>query len=54
MPGEILEWSGGKGRVRVHGEIWAATGAQPLALEPGDRVFITGRDRLTLLVAHST
>lgn len=53
MPGEILEWSGGKGRVRVHGEVWAATGARPLELEPGDRVSITGRNGLILLVARS-
>lgn len=51
MRGEILEWSGGKGRVRVHGEIWAATGVKPFALEPGNEVTVTGRSGLTLLVA---
>lgn len=53
MRGEILEWSRDKGRVRVHGEAWAAMGEKSYDLQPGDFVIITGRTGLTLLVAPS-
>jgi membrane-bound serine protease (ClpP class) len=36
------------GRVRVHGELWAARCEQ--GADPGDRVRIVGRDSLTLIV----
>lgn len=48
LSGEVIEWSGSKGRVRAHGEIWRASSAQPLA--PGRRVRITGIDGLVLNV----
>jgi membrane-bound serine protease (ClpP class) len=38
----------GPGRIRVHGEIWTASGASPL--EPGDQVRVAAVDGLTLRV----
>jgi len=46
--GEVVEWTGRKGRVRVHGEIWAARCDRPL--NPGDAVRVTERDGLTLVI----
>jgi membrane-bound serine protease (ClpP class) len=46
--GEVVQWNGTKGRVRVHGEIWAAEGA--LMLAEGQKVRVTGRSGLTLAV----
>ena len=37
---QVIDWRGGEGRVRVHGEIWHArgpAGLQPGAEGPGDR-----------------
>ncbi len=48
MIGEVVEWDGIKGRVRVHGEIWSACADQPL--NRGDPVRVVRRDRLTLFV----
>jgi membrane-bound serine protease (ClpP class) len=48
MQGQVVEWRGGHGRVRVHGEVWSANAAGPLA--PGARVRVDGRDGLTLRV----
>jgi membrane-bound serine protease (ClpP class) len=48
LSGEVIEWAGGKGRVRAHGEVWRASAEQPLV--PGRRVRITGRDGLVLVV----
>ena len=44
----VIEWQGGEGRVRIHGEIWQARG--PAALQPGQEVRVVGIDRLTLEV----
>jgi membrane-bound serine protease (ClpP class) len=49
LEGEVVDWSDGKGRIRVHGEMWTARAAQPLA--PGTRVRVGGRDGLTLQVS---
>jgi membrane-bound serine protease (ClpP class) len=38
----------GPGRVRVHGEIWSATGSSPLS--PGQRVRVAAVEGLTLRV----
>ncbi len=38
----------GKAQVRVHGEIWQATSTE--ALQEGDKVIVTGIDRLILEV----
>lgn len=46
--GQVLEWNGGRGRVLVHGERWAAV--SDVALAPGQRVRITALDGLTLKV----
>lgn len=46
--GAVLEWAGGAGLVRFHGEIWQARGPQGLA--PGACVRVQKRDGLTLLV----
>jgi membrane-bound serine protease (ClpP class) len=46
--GEVVDWSGEEGEVRLHGELWRARSSA--ALEPGDRVEITARDSLILTV----
>lgn len=47
-PGEVVAWSGLTGRVRVHGEIWAARSEKELS--PGDSVQIAALNGLTLTV----
>ena len=47
-PAEVVSWSGTEGRVRAHGEIWAARSEEKLA--PGNKVRIASRDGLTLIV----
>jgi membrane-bound serine protease (ClpP class) len=44
----VVDWDGGAGRVRVHGEIWRARG--PADLAPGQEVQVTAIDGLTLEV----
>jgi membrane-bound serine protease (ClpP class) len=44
----VIEWHGGEGRVRVHGELWHARG--PAALQPDQKVRIVRIDGLTLEV----
>lgn len=46
--GEVLSWSDHGGQVHVHGERWRARAASPL--QPGQRVRVAGRERLTLFV----
>jgi membrane-bound serine protease (ClpP class) len=46
--GQVVDWPGAHGSVRVHGEIWEARSGR--ALTPGDSVRVVGRDRLTLIV----
>jgi membrane-bound serine protease (ClpP class) len=46
--GEALETFRGAGRVRVHSEDWNASSNE--AINTGDRVRVTGREGLTLLV----
>ncbi|WP_157017011.1 NfeD family protein [Mesorhizobium xinjiangense] len=44
----VLNWSGGAGQVRTHGEQWKAVGAQTFA--EGETVRVAGLDGLTLQV----
>lgn len=46
--GEVIEWRGRQGRVRIHGEIWQARAEASLAA--GTLVDVTGIDGLSLLV----
>lgn len=46
--GQVIEWASGEGRVRVHGEIWAAHANR--SLEPGQAVRVSRREGLTLFV----
>lgn len=46
--GEVIEWSGQEGRVRVHSENWRAQAAAPCA--PSSRVSVTGIKGLVLTV----
>lgn len=48
LEGRVVDWGNGRGRIRVHGEIWSAHAAAPLA--PGAPVRIERRDGLTLHV----
>lgn len=45
---EVIDWEGGTGHVRTHGEIWKARGDRDF--HPGQRVRITAIDGLTLTV----
>jgi membrane-bound serine protease (ClpP class) len=44
--GEVVDWTGGVGRVRVRGELWAAQAGATLA--PGQKIRVTGRTGLVL------
>ncbi|MFZ1105017.1 MAG: nodulation protein NfeD [Hyphomicrobiaceae bacterium] len=46
--GEVMDWAGGAGHVRVLGEIWAARSGAMLAA--GQKVRVTGRTGLVLAV----
>jgi membrane-bound serine protease (ClpP class) len=46
--GEVVQWAGARGRVRVRGEIWAAESA--LVLSEGQKVRVKGRSGLLLAV----
>ena len=46
--GEVLDWTGASGRIRVHGEIWTARG--PVRLARGGKVRVTAIDGLTVEV----
>jgi membrane-bound serine protease (ClpP class) len=48
MRGQVVDWDAERGRVRAHGEVWAARGNQ--SLQPGDTVRVVGREGLTLIV----
>ena len=49
LEGEVVSWDAGEGRVRVHGESWAARSDSDLA--KGEKVRVAGREGLTLIVA---
>jgi membrane-bound serine protease (ClpP class) len=46
--GQIIDWSGSAGRVRIEGESWQARGRSDL--HPGQRIRVTGIEGLTLSV----
>ena len=46
--GEVKEWRGNEGRIFVHGELWRATGEEPLL--PGDKVVVQNVQGLMLIV----
>jgi membrane-bound serine protease (ClpP class) len=48
MSGEVVDWSGTHGSVRVHGEIWTARATSPLKAD--DMVRVVGREGMTLIV----
>jgi membrane-bound serine protease (ClpP class) len=46
--GIILDWQDGRGHVRIHSEVWSATGGKDF--KTGDPVRVRQRDGLTLIV----
>ena len=48
--GEVVEWNGHDGRVRVLGELWRARASE--ALRPGDPIEVRSREGLLLTVAR--
>ena len=48
LPGSVIDWSGGRGNIRIHGEVWAARADRDF--KPGDTVRVRGRDGLVLEV----
>jgi membrane-bound serine protease (ClpP class) len=51
MIGEVMQWTGGEGRVHVRGEVWAARSGATLA--KGQKVRVVSRTGLTLAVEPS-
>jgi membrane-bound serine protease (ClpP class) len=47
----VIDWDGGRGHVRTHGEVWQARAAGEM--EPGSNVAIRAIDGLTLVVGPS-
>lgn len=52
LEGEVVSWDVGRGKVRVHGEVWTARAAKDL--QTGAQIKITGREGLTLFVQPHT
>jgi membrane-bound serine protease (ClpP class) len=50
--GSVIDWDGGTGRVRIHGEIWSARSHG--TLQPDDRVRVKGIEGLILEVDPDT
>lgn len=50
--GQVVDWSGGRGHVFVHGERWRARGVDELGV--GDAVEVSGIDGLTLTVGPAS
>lgn len=48
--GEIIDWSHGRGQVRITGEVWAAESSPDYILKKGDKVRVTELKDLTLFV----
>jgi membrane-bound serine protease (ClpP class) len=48
LEGRVVDWTDDRGHIRVHGEVWSARAAAPLA--PGIPVRVERRDGLTLHV----
>lgn len=46
--GQVVSWSGSDGRVLVHGELWSASAAKPLAMDA--KVRVVSRTGLKLMV----
>ncbi|MEQ8195438.1 MAG: nodulation protein NfeD [Rhodospirillales bacterium] len=46
--GQVIDWTDGEGRIRIHGEVWRAVAERPL--QPGTRVRVDRIDGLTLSV----
>ncbi len=46
----VIEWSGSKGQVRIHGESWQALSEQPMDLAADEKVTISAVDGLILKV----
>lgn len=50
QPAEIVDWQGHKGRVRIQGEIWQAFSDDNYDLPPGERVFVSKAEGLSLKI----
>ncbi len=48
LEGEVVEWQGGDGAIRIRGEVWAASADR--SFTPGDRVRVSARNGLVLTV----
>ncbi len=51
LQGEVLNWSGQEGHVRVRGEIWRARSSSGQTLNPGDQVAVTDIQGLMVVVS---
>jgi membrane-bound serine protease (ClpP class) len=48
--GEVVEWHGNSGRVRVQGEIWKAVSQTPVNLKKDDKITVESVDNLVLKI----
>lgn len=49
--GTVLNWQGGRGEIRITGEVWQARCDEPFIFNSGDSVRVVAIDGLTLVVA---
>jgi membrane-bound serine protease (ClpP class) len=47
----IMQWDGRHGKVELYGETWNARADSALSANTGDKITITGKDNLTLIVS---
>lgn len=48
LNGTVIDWSAGRGNIRIHGEVWSARA--PRDFDPGDVVRVASREGLVLVV----
>lgn len=50
--GEVVDWHGTRGRVRVQGEVWQAVTDEALPLQKHDKITVESIDNLTLKIKN--
>ncbi len=50
--GEVVDWHGTRGRVRVQGEVWQAIADEAIPLQKNDKITVESIDNLTLKIKN--
>jgi len=50
--GEVVDWHGTRGRVRVQGEVWQAMADEAIPLQKNDKITVESIDNLTLKIEN--